>query len=118
MLTLLAMNPKWEAKVVDVEGAFLQGKFTDGEKLYIEITDSMEKFYGTQKDNVLLLNMPIYGTKQAASCFYKTLVKKCKKEGIAGHKVIPVCTMFGPRVGLHACCLGYMTYLYFERVEI
>ena len=38
----------------------------------------MNKFYGSQKDVVLLLNVPIYGTKQAAHCFYQNLVKKVK----------------------------------------
>ena len=32
VLTLFAMNPKWIVELVDVEGAFLQGKFADNEK--------------------------------------------------------------------------------------
>ena len=46
--------------------------------MYIEVPDGMEEFYGKQEDVVLLLNAPIYGMKQAAFCFYKTMVKKIK----------------------------------------
>ena len=37
LLTLLAMNPDWKAELIGVEGAFLQGKFIDGEELFIEV---------------------------------------------------------------------------------
>ena len=56
-LTLFAMNPSWVVELIDVEGAFLQGKFVDGEEMYIEIPDGFERFYG--KDEVLKLNVPI-----------------------------------------------------------
>jgi hypothetical protein len=42
----MCCNPKWVAEALDVEGAFLQGKFRDGEKIYIEVPDGMEKYYG------------------------------------------------------------------------
>ena len=76
--TFLAMIPDWIAIVIDVEGAFLQGKFTNGEKMHIDVPDGMSKYYGRREDVVLLLNVPIYGTKHAAHCFYQTLVKKVK----------------------------------------
>jgi hypothetical protein len=55
----------------DVEGAFLQGKFQNGEEMYMEVPDGMEQYYGSRKDVVLRMLVPIYGTKQAAECFYK-----------------------------------------------
>eukprot|EP00956_Cyclotella_meneghiniana_P014849 scaffold22402_cov46-Cyclotella_meneghiniana.AAC.1 len=61
---------------VDVEGAFLQGKFRNGEVMYADVPDGMEQFYGSRKDVVLQLLVPIYGTKQAANCFYETFVEK------------------------------------------
>ena len=76
-LTLMASNPKWVAEVIDVEGAFLQGEFTVGEEMYIEIPDGFESYY--EGDTVLCLNIPIYGSKQAAACFYNTLVSKLKE---------------------------------------
>ena len=42
---LMASNPEWIAKIVDVEGAFLQGRFVNGEVMYIEVPDGMEEFY-------------------------------------------------------------------------
>jgi hypothetical protein len=79
-LALMCCNPKWIAEALDVEGAFLQGKFRDGEKIYIEVPDGMEKYYGNRKDVALLLLVPIYGTKQAANCFYDTLVKSLESK--------------------------------------
>ena len=46
VLTLFAMNPNWIAEVVDVEGAFLQGRFKNGEEMYMQIPDGVEEFYG------------------------------------------------------------------------
>ena len=34
-LTHIAMNSDWVVNVIDVEGSFLQGKFVDGDELYI-----------------------------------------------------------------------------------
>ena len=89
LLILMCMNPKWNAEIVNIEGAFLQGEFKNGEEMYIDVPDGMEKFYGSQKDVVLKLNVPIYGTKQAASCFYKQLVKKTKDRGYKRSKADP-----------------------------
>ena len=69
VMTVMCMNPEWVAEVVDVEGAFLQGRFTDGEVLHMEVLDGMTQYYGDRADTVLLLNVPLYGTKQAAHCF-------------------------------------------------
>jgi hypothetical protein len=75
------MNPEWEVRVIDVEGAFLQGKFQNGEEMYMEVPDGMEQNYGSRKDVILRMLVPIYGTKQAAECFYKELVKRSKEKG-------------------------------------
>ena len=37
LLTLLTMNPDWVLKVIDVEGAFLQGRFKNSEELFFEV---------------------------------------------------------------------------------
>ena len=67
--TLMEMNPCWVAIVIDVEGAFLQGKFTNGEKMHIKV----EKFYGSRKDVALMLNVPIYSTNRQHIVFIKHL---------------------------------------------
>ena len=105
VLVLFAMNPEWIVELIDVEGAFLQGKFADGEQMYIEIPDGFERFYG--KDEVLKLNVPIYETKQAASCFYKTMVEKIKGRHYEGSKVDP-CLYFCRRSGRMSLMISWV----------
>ena len=50
--------------------------------------DGFEKFYD-EENEVLKLNVPIYGTKQAAHCFYKALVKKVKEKEYEQSKADP-----------------------------
>ena len=87
LLTLLAMNPDWVLKVIDVDGVFLQGRFKNGEELYIKIPEGFEQYY--KGDVVLRLNIPIYGTKQAVACFYKSLVEKVKDREYERSKADP-----------------------------
>ena len=61
----------------------------------IEVLDGMEGFYGSKEDVTLLLNAPIYGTKQAAFCFYKTLVKRWKISSRKDQRQIHVCIIDG-----------------------
>jgi hypothetical protein len=44
--------------------------------MYIEVPDGFQEWY--QGDIVLCMNIPLYGTKQAAYCFFKTLAKHIK----------------------------------------
>ena len=44
MFVLMHMYPHWVGEVIDVEGAFLQGKFKNGVELFMEIPDGMEGF--------------------------------------------------------------------------
>ena len=74
VITMMAMPTAWIAEVLDVDGAFLQGQFYNGEKLYIGIPNEFEEWY--DDDKVLLMNIPLYGTNQVANCFYKMLVKR------------------------------------------
>ena len=87
VLTLLCMNPKWVAVILDVEGAFLQGQFENGEELYIEVPDGFEKCY--PRNVVLRMNVPMYGTKQAAYCFFKTFAKQVKHKKYQQSKADP-----------------------------
>ena len=87
VLTLMAMHAAWIAKVLDVDGAFLQGQFYKGESLYIGVPSGFEKWYGD--DEVLLMNVPLYGTKQAANCFYKMLIERMKKKDYKRSKADP-----------------------------
>jgi hypothetical protein len=55
--------------IIDVEGAFLQGQFTNGEELNIEVPDGFQEWYPDEV--VLRMSVPLYGTKQAAYCFFQ-----------------------------------------------
>jgi hypothetical protein len=68
------------AHVVDVKGAFLHGKFDNGEKIYIMIPLGFEEIY--DNDTVLLLKKCLYGLKQAAMAFYRKLLAAATKIGL------------------------------------
>ena len=67
--------------VKDVNGAFLTGEFQATDPvLYMHIPEGMEKWYKhLQGEHVLKLLVPIYGTKQAARCYFD---KGAKATGI------------------------------------
>eukprot|EP01082_Thalassiosira_pseudonana_P003604 g3149.t1 g3149 contig12:1513564-1518213(-) len=88
-LVLLACMPLWISRILDVEGAFLQGQFVNGEVIYIGVPDGMEKYYGSRDDVVLLLNVPLYGTNQAANCFYTSLRKSASKRNYKRSRADP-----------------------------
>ena len=50
------------------------------------------KCYDAEKE-VLKLNVPMYGTKQAVHCFYKLLVSKVKERNFELSKAVP-CLFF------------------------
>jgi hypothetical protein len=63
----------WEFHVVDVQGAFLNGEFEDGEQIYMTVPDGFERYYDPKK-YVLLLRRTLYGLIQAALAFWRKLV--------------------------------------------
>jgi len=71
VLILTAMTG-WKTQIIDVKGAFLKGRFVDGEKLYLKVPQGFEDFY--KKDEVLFLQRTIYGLKQAALAFWRELL--------------------------------------------
>jgi uncharacterized protein YnzC (UPF0291/DUF896 family) len=83
LLTLVAMNPNFECQIIDIEGAFLQGQ---SPFMFIEVPDGMEEYYGSKQDTMCEMLVPLYGTKQAAECFYQTLRKKVEKLGYSRSK--------------------------------
>ena len=87
ILTMMAMHAAWIAEVLDVDGAFLQGKFYNGEKLHIGISNGFEKWYDDVK--VLLMNVLLYGTTQVANCFYKMPVKRMTNKDYKRSKADP-----------------------------
>jgi hypothetical protein len=76
LLMLYCMNHTWISVIIDVEGEVLQGRFANGEELCIEVPDGFHEWY--EGDVVLCMNVPLYGTKQAAYCFFKTFASRIK----------------------------------------
>ena len=72
IMTLMVMAG-WYAHVIDVQGAFLNGRFADGEQLYLKVPEGFENHY--TEDVVLRLKRTIYGLKQAAYAFWRELLK-------------------------------------------
>ena len=71
----------------DVKGAFLNGDFTHGEKLYMEIPEGFEWFYPTGV--LLLLLKTIYGLKQSAFEYWRVLLKAMRGLGLLRSKADP-----------------------------
>jgi hypothetical protein len=61
VFTLLALAG-WYAHVVDVQGAFLNGRFADKAVLFMEVPEGFERHYG--RNTVLRLMRTIYGLKR------------------------------------------------------
>jgi hypothetical protein len=86
------MNPTWTSAIINVEGAFLQGRFANGEELYIEVPDGFQEWY--PGDLVLRMNVPLYGTKQAAYCFLMMFTTHIKNATYKQSRARP-CLYFG-----------------------
>eukprot|EP00957_Ditylum_brightwellii_P077734 5906814-Ditylum_brightwellii.AAC.1 len=63
----------WTAKLLDVKGAFLNGRFQNGKILYMHVSQGFKRFY--PPDVLLLLLRTLYGLKQAAIQFWRELQK-------------------------------------------
>ena len=82
---------KMYVEINDVCGAFLNGEFSQGEKLYMHVPKGFENYYPAGV--VLLLLRTIYGLKQAAFEYWKTLLKALKNVGLARNQADP-CVYF------------------------
>ena len=70
----------WTANVVDVKGVLLHGEFTDGEDIFMEVSQGFEKHY--PGNVVLRLLKTIYGLKQAAMAFWRMLLRCIQDMGM------------------------------------
>ena len=55
-------------QLLDVKGAILRREFEGKHKMFMKVSQGLEKWYG--RGVILLLLKVIYGTKQAASMFW------------------------------------------------
>ena len=67
----LAVMMGWCMKLLDVQGAFLNGRFQRDEVLYVDVPLGFKEFY--PKNVLLKLVRTIYGLKQAAMQFWREM---------------------------------------------
>ena len=70
-ILVLTVMAGWSPQLVDVKGAFPCGEFKEKHKMYMNVPQGFEKWYG--RGVVLLLIKSIYSTEQAASRFWELL---------------------------------------------
>ena len=77
-ILVLARLAGW---VMDVNGAFLLGKFKPGDpEIFMNVPEGMTKWYQKYMVPIVLrLKRCLYGTKQAAKYYYDDVVSKMKK---------------------------------------
>ncbi len=75
------------AHVVDVKGAFLHGKFEEGEIMHMKVPQGFEKNF--PEGSVLLLKKCLYGLKQAAKVFWRQLLHAASAMGLKQSTVDP-----------------------------
>jgi hypothetical protein len=97
IIMVLMIIFKWSVQLVDVKGVFLCGNFKDGEEIFMEVPEGFEEFYGACV--LLLLLQTIYGLTQAATTFWRELVKALThmnfKRSAAGLCLYYCWTMYG-----------------------
>ncbi len=72
------------AHVVDIKGAFLHGKFEDGEVIHMEVPQGFETHF--PEGSVLWLKKCLHGLKQAAKAFRKQLLCAASAMGLTQSK--------------------------------
>ena len=78
ILIILKIVRKLDARIIDVETAFLLGELD--EEIYMEVPPGYEK----EDDDVMKLLKSVYGLAQAARQYYKRFIKALKKIGFVG----------------------------------
>eukprot|EP00957_Ditylum_brightwellii_P108512 8276728-Ditylum_brightwellii.AAC.1 len=72
VMTMIIMTG-WDTCLLDVNGAFLNRRFQNGDKLYTPVPQGFEPFYPA--DVLLLFLRTLYRLKQAAMQFWRELQK-------------------------------------------
>jgi hypothetical protein len=68
-ILILAIIANWLAWIVNVEGVFLQGRFQNGEQIFMKIPDGFQMFYPSY--GMLKLLQTLYGLAQSAIQFWR-----------------------------------------------
>ena len=88
IVLVMMIMAKWCGELLDIKGAFLHGDFENGEDLCMEIPEGFEKHYDVN-NFVLKLLQTIYGLKQAAMAFWRTLLQAFASMGYTKSQADP-----------------------------
>ena len=102
LILILIIMAGMYVELNDVKGAFLNGLFSKGEKLYMHVPQGFEQFY--PKGIVLLLLKTIYGLKQAAFEYWQALLKAIRAIGLKRSKADPCVYYRWTQNGLNIWC--------------
>ena len=69
IIMVLMCMCNWYSYLIDVEGAFLNATFDNGERIFVEVPEPFRKWYPSYV--LLMLQKTMYGTIQAAVQFWK-----------------------------------------------
>jgi hypothetical protein len=73
IVLVLIIMAGWVGEILDVQGAFLHGDLDYGKTIHMEVPQGFEKHYDPLY-YVLLLLKTIYGLKQSAFQFWKSIL--------------------------------------------
>jgi uncharacterized membrane protein YadS len=87
VMLILPIMANWLAWIVDVEGAFLQGRFQNGEQIFMKIPDGFQKFFPLYV--MLKLLRTLYGLAQSAIQFWRECCMAMDAMNMAKNAVDP-----------------------------
>ena len=87
IILILMILGSWTGTLVDVIGAFLNGRFGSEERVYMEVPEGFEKYYGSGV--VLFLLRTIYGLKNSAMAYWKETLMAFKSMKFQRSKADP-----------------------------
>jgi hypothetical protein len=99
IVLVLMIMAGWVGEILDVQGAFLHGEFDQGEEIHMEVPQGFEKHYDPMY-YVLLLLKTIYGLKQSAFQFWKSILLCFSSMGFVRSKADPCLYFKWSREGL------------------
>jgi hypothetical protein len=108
-VSLLMIMANWVGEILDVQGAFLHGRFDYGDTIHMEVPQGFEKHYDPMY-YVLLLLKTIYGLKQSAFQFWKAILNDVALRWDSSEaNQIHAYTTSGPLLDLCYRCHGLTT---------
>ena len=87
IVLVLMIMAGWASHLLDVKGAFLNGRFENGERVIMEVPQGFKKFY--PGNVVLLLVRTLYGLKQAAIQYWREMNRAFEYLGYERSKADP-----------------------------